>query len=133
MSWCAQAMEQAKAELTEERSEADQAFCSMILRQDNPARGLEDKWADLVSHMHSTDTEQFRCGLQAFPPSCLALCSRFLHAATKEARQSLHSVEWQSSSNAKLFPGVSKPTYYKDLESALNFNLLSHLVDTSLK
>ena len=55
-------MEQAKAEPAEERSEADQAFCSMILRQDNPARGLEDKWADLVSHMHSTETEQFRCG-----------------------------------------------------------------------
>ena len=44
----------------EERSEALRAFCSMILRQDNPARGLEEKWADLMSHMHSTETEPFR-------------------------------------------------------------------------
>ena len=58
----AQAMQQAKAVPAEERSEADKAFCSMILRQDNPARGLEEKWADLVSHMHSTETGQFRCG-----------------------------------------------------------------------
>ena len=64
-------MEQAKAVPPEERSEAQQAFCSMILRQDNPARGLEEKWADLVSHMHSTETEQFRRGSRAcLTPRC---------------------------------------------------------------
>lgn len=41
-------------------SDAQRAFCRMILRQDNPERSLEDKWADLRSHMHGEGAQQFR-------------------------------------------------------------------------
>ena len=52
--------EEAKAKLAAaqaQHSEADCAFCRMILRQDNPQRTLDDKWADLRAHMHH---KQFR-------------------------------------------------------------------------
>ena len=75
MGW--QALQQAKAAPTEERSEAELAFCSMILRQDNPARSLDEKWADLMSHMHCREAEHFRCAwcyCTLFEPDRSMLC-----------------------------------------------------------
>jgi hypothetical protein len=42
------------------RSRADRAFVRMLLRQDNPARTLEDKWADLSKAMRGDRAPELR-------------------------------------------------------------------------
>lgn len=44
-----------------ERSKADCAFVKILLLQDNPARTLEDKWADLSGAMHGNRAPELRC------------------------------------------------------------------------
>lgn len=54
-------------------SDAERAFCSMILRQDNPQRSLEDKWADLRAHMHGEGAQPFRHVTgQLFASACVS-------------------------------------------------------------
>lgn len=42
------------------RTCADDAFVMMLLRQDNPARTLEDKWADLSGAMRGDHAPELR-------------------------------------------------------------------------
>ena len=42
------------------RSQADRAFVTMLLRQDNPERTLEDKWADLSGAMRGDHAPELR-------------------------------------------------------------------------
>lgn len=49
------------------RTQADNAFVTMLLRQDNPARTLEDKWADLSGAMRGDHAPELRkCTAQLF-------------------------------------------------------------------
>ena len=54
------AAREAQNAVTGQLNEEERAFCSMILRQDNPQRSLEDKWADLCLHMHGDGSAHFR-------------------------------------------------------------------------
>ena len=67
--WVLQNALRAKAEAhlgaaVQQVSDAQRAFCSMILRQDDPERSLEDKWGDLRAHMHGEGAHQFRWDTQ---------------------------------------------------------------------
>lgn len=63
-------------------SDAQRAFCRMILQQDNPERSLEDKWADLRAHMHGEGAQQFRDVTgQLFASACVS-CANVQAALT---------------------------------------------------